>query len=371
MARPARCDIGRRHRDPAGLGPTLAQAASRAKLTVIAPGTRAPKVACKASTGTLRTCAALAPTSVAAVRLARRGLVDYVVIRVRTPLQLRMLRGSTATRSRIIAVLPLSTKASARAAWRSGIAYAAADPMLELAVRAAPAASKPLATYLAAIPRARTAATAGLPAPTSLLVVATSTTTVSLRWTAPPEPVAGYGVYQDGSFVVNVGTPALTLTGLQCGRSYTFSVDAHDDSGARSGRIDVVAATNACAVAYRRRWRRRWRWSGSTPDVLPPTAPLGLAATAVTQTSVTVTWSASVDNVGVAGYGLYRNGTAAGSSLVTSASFSGLACGSTYSVAVDAYDDAGNRSGRDDSLGCHQPVRRRQPTRRRRQHRAR
>ena len=320
----------------------LARAASRANLTVIAPGKRVPSRACKASTGTLRTCAAYAPTPVAAVKLARRGLVDYVVIRVRSPRQLRMLRGSTATRSRIVAVLPLSTNAAARAAWRSGIAYAAADPVLELAVGAAPAASKPLATYLAAIPRARIAATAGPAAPTSLLVVATSTTTVSLRWTASPEPVVGYGVYQDGSFVVNVGTRALTLTGLQCGRSYTFGVDAHGDSGARSGRVDVVATTNACGAPTA--GGGGGSGGAGTSDVLPPTAPLGLAVIAATQTSVMVSWTASIDNVAVAGYGLYRNGTAVGSSLVTSASFSGLACGSTYSVSVDSYDDAGNRS---------------------------
>ncbi len=112
----------------------LAAAASRVKLNVIAPKRGIPKAACKAKTGALRTCAALAPSVVTAVRLARRGLVDFVVVRVNTVRQLRMLRGTGAKRSRIVAVLPLSAKA----AWRAGVVYASTDPALELAVSFVP-----------------------------------------------------------------------------------------------------------------------------------------------------------------------------------------------------------------------------------------
>jgi hypothetical protein len=59
-----------------------------------------------------------------------------------------------------------------------------------------------------------------------------------------------------------------------------------------------------------------------------------------------VSWSASSDNVGVAGYGLYRNGSSTGSTANRSATFSGLACGTSYTLAVDAYDAAGNRSAK-------------------------
>ena len=117
----------------------LAASAKKSRLVVIAPKQVAPKKACKSAAGSLLTCAAVATTPAAAVRLARRGLVDYVVIRVKTPLQLRMLRGSHAKRSRIIAILPLNQKTAGKNAWRSGIAYAAADPALDLGVTSAPA----------------------------------------------------------------------------------------------------------------------------------------------------------------------------------------------------------------------------------------
>ncbi len=75
-------------------------------------------------------------------------------------------------------------------------------------------------------------------------------------------------------------------------------------------------------------------------DTQPPTTPTGLTQTAATETSATVTWTASTDNVAVAGYGLYPGG----STSATTATFGGLTCGAGRLVGVDAYDAAGNRS---------------------------
>ena len=65
-----------------------------------------------------------------------------------------------------------------------------------------------------------------------------------------------------------------------------------------------------------------------------------------TQTGITVGWTASSDNVGVTGYGRYRNGSLVSSGNGTSYAFSGLTCGTSYSLGIDAYDAAGNRSTR-------------------------
>ena len=79
-------------------------------------------------------------------------------------------------------------------------------------------------------------------------------------------------------------------------------------------------------------------------DAVAPTAPGSLTVIGRTQTSVSLSWAASTDNVGVAGYGLYRNGVLVGTSPTTGGTVSGLACGTTYTLGVDAYDQAGNRS---------------------------
>jgi hypothetical protein len=65
-----------------------------------------------------------------------------------------------------------------------------------------------------------------------------------------------------------------------------------------------------------------------------------------TATSVAITWSASTDNTAVAGYGLYRGSSSVGSTPGTNYTFSGLACGTSYTLSVDAYDAAGNRSAK-------------------------
>ena len=85
--------------------------------------------------------------------------------------------------------------------------------------------------------------------------------------------------------------------------------------------------------------------SGGPTDAEPPTMPTGLARTGSTENSVSVSWNPSTDDTGVTSYGLYRNGTPAGSSTVASATVTGLGCGTSYSISVDAADAAGNRSG--------------------------
>ena len=87
--------------------------------------------------------------------------------------------------------------------------------------------------------------------------------------------------------------------------------------------------------------------TGSTtacPDIAAPTAPTNVVTTSRTATSVALNWSASSDDVGVIGYGLYRGGSSAGTSSTTTGIFSGLLCGTNYTLAVDAGDAAGNRS---------------------------
>ena len=65
---------------------------------------------------------------------------------------------------------------------------------------------------------------------------------------------------------------------------------------------------------------------------------------AATATSVTLAWTASSDDVAVAGYGLYVAGNRTTQTANTSAAFSGLQCGTTYNLGVDAYDNTGKRS---------------------------
>ena len=81
------------------------------------------------------------------------------------------------------------------------------------------------------------------------------------------------------------------------------------------------------------------------PDSTAPTVPTGLAATPG-QTTATLSWTASTDAVGVAGYKVFRNASQVGTLLVGSASFTDttLTPGTTYAYTVAACDAAGNCS---------------------------
>lgn len=78
-------------------------------------------------------------------------------------------------------------------------------------------------------------------------------------------------------------------------------------------------------------------------DTIPPSAPANLAATA-TGTTVSLSWSASTDNVGVAGYKISRNGVSAATTQNPNYTDSGLQPNTSYTYAVRAFDAAGNES---------------------------
>jgi len=79
-------------------------------------------------------------------------------------------------------------------------------------------------------------------------------------------------------------------------------------------------------------------------DTSPPTTPANVAATALSFSEVAVSWSASTDDVGVAGYRVYRDATLVASPTGTSASVTGLSGGTLYAFSVAALDAAGNAS---------------------------
>lgn len=81
-----------------------------------------------------------------------------------------------------------------------------------------------------------------------------------------------------------------------------------------------------------------------TPDSTPPTAPTNLAASNPTSSSVTLNWTPSTDNVGVASYDIYVNGVYHSTVTGTTAVVSGLQPSTTYSFYVLAKDLAGNVS---------------------------
>jgi len=81
-------------------------------------------------------------------------------------------------------------------------------------------------------------------------------------------------------------------------------------------------------------------------DVSAPTVPTGFTATATGPTTVHLSWTASTDNIGVAGYKVYRGGVYIGYSTAPGYTDAGLSPSTAYSYQITAYDAAGNESVR-------------------------
>ncbi len=83
----------------------------------------------------------------------------------------------------------------------------------------------------------------------------------------------------------------------------------------------------------------------AAPDTTKPATPAAPIATAVLASTLQIAWTATTDNIGVAGYNLYRNGTLIDtSSSMFSYNDQNLTPGETYTYTVNAFDASGNVS---------------------------
>jgi chitodextrinase len=163
-----------------------------------------------------------------------------------------------------------------------------------------------------------------LAAPTNLAGTAVSSSQVNLSWTASTG-AAGYKVFRNGTQAGSSVTTSYSDSGLTLGTTYTYAVAAYASDGTTSPLSAPIAVT-------------------TQGDTTPPSAPTGLAGTAISSSQINLTWTASTDNVGVASYKVFRNGSQIGTSGTPSFADSGLLASTTYTYGVSATDLAGNPS---------------------------
>lgn len=173
-------------------------------------------------------------------------------------------------------------------------------------------------------------------APADVIASNVTSSTVTLTWTASTDNVSvtGYDVYNGSAVAGSSATTSYTVTGLSASTAYTFTVKAKDAAGNVSAASAPVNVTTGAPVV----------------DTEPPTAPNNLTAPTVTTSSVSLSWTASTDNIGVAGYDIYNGTTLAGSSNTTFYTVTGLTANTSYTFTVKAKDAAGNVSPASNAL---------------------
>ena len=172
-------------------------------------------------------------------------------------------------------------------------------------------------------------------APTISAVAASAITetTAVITWTTsePATSQVEYGRSTSYGTLTPVN-PALVLshrvvlTGLAAATTYSYRVRSMDS--AQNERLGSPLSFTTTASA----------------DTTPPSTPAGLTASGASVSTVNLAWAASTDDVGVAGYRVYRNGAQIATTPATAYADTGLAPATTYSYAVAAYDAAGNVS---------------------------
>ena len=186
---------------------------------------------------------------------------------------------------------------------------------------------------------------------TSLLKGEDNTITITPRWTGTLYN-EGYGVFidynQDGDFsdageVVYTKAPSKTTPVVG-----SFTVPTGATEGATRMRIVLKynATPTACEASFQYGEVEDYTVviESVQADTAPPTAPTNLSASNVEQTTLSLNWSASTDNVAVTEYDIYQGASLLGSTANTSVNITGLTAATAYTFSVRAKDEAGNVS---------------------------
>lgn len=167
--------------------------------------------------------------------------------------------------------------------------------------------------------------------PTGFVSTGKTANSVALSWSASTDNVGvtGYRITY-GTTTVDVTGTSTTVIGLNANTTYVFTVKAKDAAGNLSAASSSLSVTTSAVVA----------------DTVAPSVPANLRSTEQTDSSVTLAWDPSTDNVGVAAYVVtYSFGTKTLTVTTTTASITGLSPSTAYTFYVKAKDAAGNLSG--------------------------
>lgn len=186
-----------------------------------------------------------------------------------------------------------------------------------------------------ALSAAVTAATPAAPdaqapsTPSGLSATAVSATRIDLSWNASTDNVGvvGYKIFRDGTQIATTSSTSFSDNGLSPATSYSYRISAYDAANNESAQSSQATATTA-----------------GIPDTEAPTKPSELTATAVSSTRINLSWNVSTDNVGVAGYKIYRDGSLIKITIFRTYSDLNLTPSTTYTYTVKAYDAASNES---------------------------
>ncbi|MFM7838109.1 MAG: S8 family serine peptidase, partial [Chitinophagaceae bacterium] len=175
--------------------------------------------------------------------------------------------------------------------------------------------------------------------PAQVRTTSITNSSLAVAWDASSDPESGVALYYaylrwptgTTSIISTTGTSG-TFSNLGPGINYKLYVAAKNGYGLWSSVSDTLFVTTT-----------------GTPDAQAPTVPTNFKASGATTTSLSFSWTASTDNVGVSGYQIRwrkagNTGYSSASFSGTSVTISGLLAATNYEISLRAYDASQNYS---------------------------
>ncbi|MBB5871382.1 hypothetical protein F4553_004761 [Allocatelliglobosispora scoriae] len=144
-------------------------------------------------------------------------------------------------------------------------------------------------------------------------------TSIALSWGASSGTVTGYRVYEGTTVRATVTGTSTTISGLSACTGHTYTVAAYNSTGESGKSGGVTATTSGCTGA--------------------PGVPGNLTVGTVTNTSITLSWSASSGTV--TGYRVYEGSIVRATVTGTSATITWLTACTGHAYTVAAYNSTG------------------------------
>jgi hypothetical protein len=165
--------------------------------------------------------------------------------------------------------------------------------------------------------------------PKNVRVVTNGKGVLQITWdpSMDNDAVEGYEVIVDGKWYVDTEDNSYSFVDeLNTLEQYKIEISAFDFAGNLSNYSTPIYV--------------------ALVDDTPPSAPTNVQLAQATETTLDFTWTQSVDDVSVAGYKIYANGSLVADHKSTTPRYqlTGLKSGSPYQIAIRAYDQSANVS---------------------------
>jgi serine/threonine protein kinase/chitodextrinase len=165
--------------------------------------------------------------------------------------------------------------------------------------------------------------------PAGLKVTGRAVEAITLVWANSTDnvKVTGYIILRNTVQVGTSFTPSYADTGLTANTKYRYAVESFDAAGNISAASAPITTSTLAA-----------------PDTAAPSRVTDLHSTGQSDTTIALAWSAATDNVGVAGYEIYRGGVHVANVSTPGYLDTALTPATQYSYTVRSYDASNNAS---------------------------